>query len=1448
MFKRSSWVVISLVAGLFSVVMPAMGSNFTTGTQTARKFGTHEIVLSGNGAVSKPFDTVATVTFTPPSGPARAITVRAFYDGENTWRARVYVTETGTWQWSSSAVFDPLLNGNSGWFAAVDSILPGRVKPQPGNAKGWLTEDGRSFLSVSDTEWLLLSQDSQLIRNWQQLTQNDAARDINVLGPVAFLEDWGTGDIPNQGKNEAWPGEISMDYTRYDLTKFQSAENRLIWIFDNYPDIFISAMLFGTQGLDTWLGLQTSEQNSTMDYMIARWSAFPSLIWLVREDQDIPNSVTLAFNREIINYFSANEPWRHLISTERCQGGGCASFVQIHTTAGNSYDLAGLTSEASLGHRIRAVDGVGNLSTSYSDVASTMAQAATSGLVAAYAFNEGVGTTVADASGNNNIGILLNGPTWTMAGKYGNALAFDGVNDLVLISSSASLNLSTGMTLEAWVYPTASQSGWRTIIQRQVDAYLLHASNDEGALRPAGGGTFNSGLGYTGAPSALGVNTWSHVTLTWNGTTLQLYVNGTQVVSMSQGGTLQTAAGGAGAIQIGGNSPYGEYFIGRIDEVRIYNRALSAAEIQTDMSTTVVPTVVDTTRPSNPTGLTATAAGASQINVAWTASTDAGGSGLAGYRVERCQGALCKTFAQIATASANSYMDTGLTAGKTYRYRVRAVDGAGNLSTNYSNVASATTQVPDTTRPSKPTGLTATAAGASQINVAWTASTDAGGSGLAGYRVERCPGAGCTSFAQIATASANSYGDTGLTVGAGYSYRVRAVDGAGNLSTNYSNVASATTQVPDMTQPSDPTGLTATAAGASQINVAWTASTDAGGSGLAGYRVERCPGAGCTSFAQIATASANSYGDTGLTVGAGYSYRVRAVDGAGNLSTNYSNVASATTHVPDMTQPSDPTGLTATAAGASQINVAWTASTDAGGSGLAGYRVERCPGAGCTSFAQIATASANSYGDTGLTAGAGYSYRVRAVDGAGNLSTNYSNVASATTQTISTQSYGLEWPGDGAVRRMLYWHNPFPIYDATYIFKVYPRKKTSGLYRYYTMFFWGNDGTFIWDGGNANTYYGAHPYPVPAPGGPGQWEIAVNGGDYLTGTEVQWDRWYTQAFRAWRESPSITHHEFYWDWPDTSKVISRTYVDSAWANSNPPTPAIVIGQTPDLRGESWGGYPGWEEFNGIIRGIQIYSGLLSLADIQSEIAGPQSTTAGQNLMWYLNVDPRPNDVTDKKGIGVAHNPSWSGTTALEWTDQPSPPPDTTPPSIPTNPNATSVSSSQINFSWTASTDAGGSGLAGYRVERCPGAGCTSFAQIATASANSYGDTGLTAGASYSYRVRAVDGAGNLSTNYSNVASATTQVPDMTQPSDPTGLTATAAGASQINVAWTASTDAAGSGLAGYRVERCPGAGCTSFAQIATASANSYGERGERGDRHQCPSSLSPFPPSAFALP
>jgi chitodextrinase len=96
--------------------------------------------------------------------------------------------------------------------------------------------------------------------------------------------------------------------------------------------------------------------------------------------------------------------------------------------------------------------------------------------------------------------------------------------------------------------------------------------------------------------------------------------------------------------------------------------------------------------------------------------------------------------------------------------------------------------------------------------------------------------------------------------------------------------------------------------------------------------------------------------------------------------------------------------------------------------------------------------------------------------------------------------------------------------------------------------------------------------------------------------------------------------------------------------------------------------------------------------------------------------------------------------------------DTTPPTAPANLSATAISSSAINLTWTASTD--NVGVSAYLIERCQGAGCSNFAQIASSPSTSFNDTGLSSSASYSYRVRASDAAGNLS-SYSNVASATT---------------------------------------------------------------------------------------------
>ncbi len=396
----------------------------------------------------------------------------------------------------------------------------------------------------------------------------------------------------------------------------------------------------------------------------------------------------------------------------------------------------------------------------------------------------------------------------------------------------------------------------------------------------------------------------------------------------------------------------------------------------------------DTTPPTGPASLTATATSSTAISLTWSAATDT--VGVTGYRVERCQGVSCTAFAQIATPTGTSYSNSGLAAGTTYRYRVRATDAAGNLGP-YSAIATATTSsAPDTTPPTAPASLTATATSSTAISLTWSAATDT--VGVTGYRVERCQGVSCTTFAQIATPTGTSYSNSGLAAGTTYRYRVRATDAASNLGP-YSAIATATTSsAPDTTPPTAPASLTATAMSSTAISLTWSAATDT--VGVTGYRVERCQGVSCTPLTQIATPAGTSYTDSGRPPATPYRYRVRATDAAGNLGA-YSAIASATTASwTDTTPPSAPGNLTSTPSGATGIALSWTASTD--NVGVTGYRVERCTGAACASFAQVATTTVPSFSDSGLAASASYRYRVRATDAAGNLS-GYSNVTTTTT-------------------------------------------------------------------------------------------------------------------------------------------------------------------------------------------------------------------------------------------------------------------------------------------------------------------------------------------------------------------------------------------------------------------------------------------------------------------
>jgi len=236
----------------------------------------------------------------------------------------------------------------------------------------------------------------------------------------------------------------------------------------------------------------------------------------------------------------------------------------------------------------RARDAAGNNTVS-SPVNVTVNNSAPSGLVLALGLNEGSGSTANDASGTGNNG-TLNGASWNGSGKYGGALSFDGANDWLTVADANNLDLTTGMTLEAWVYPTALNS-WETALLKEAGnelAYSLYADNngnDTGGPRRPAGYIRQGSNSYTATGSSqLPLNTWTHLAATYDGSALRLYVNGTQVSSLARSGSINTSTG---PLRVGGNAVWGEYFNGSIDEVRVYSRALTTAEIQSDMDTPI---------------------------------------------------------------------------------------------------------------------------------------------------------------------------------------------------------------------------------------------------------------------------------------------------------------------------------------------------------------------------------------------------------------------------------------------------------------------------------------------------------------------------------------------------------------------------------------------------------------------------------------------------------------------------------------------------------------------------------------------------------------------------------------------------------------------------------------------------------------------------------------------
>jgi hypothetical protein len=182
------------------------------------------------------------------------------------------------------------------------------------------------------------------------------------------------------------------------------------------------------------------------------------------------------------------------------------------------------------------------------------------GLVAAYSFSEASGATVLDSSGNANHG-TISGATRTAAGQYDAALDFDGNNDLVTVPDSSSLDLTNGMTVEAWVRPLTT-SGWRTVVLKEQSSNYLYALYSSGSEnnRPNGRVRLRGSNISVNGTSRLTTSIWTHLATTFDGSNLRLYVNGTLVATRAASGrsqALRARSGSAAAPSSGGISEAG---------------------------------------------------------------------------------------------------------------------------------------------------------------------------------------------------------------------------------------------------------------------------------------------------------------------------------------------------------------------------------------------------------------------------------------------------------------------------------------------------------------------------------------------------------------------------------------------------------------------------------------------------------------------------------------------------------------------------------------------------------------------------------------------------------------------------------------------------------------------------------------------------------------------------
>ncbi|CAG0951391.1 MAG: hypothetical protein OIN86_08545 [Candidatus Methanoperedens sp.] len=465
---------------------------------------------------------------------------------------------------------------------------------------------------------------------------------------------------------------------------------------------------------------------------------------------------------------------------------GYSTTIDTNLVSYHSQALSGLTPSTLYHYRVKSRDVAGNLAISSDQTFTT--PGVDLSLIAYWKFDENTGTTASDSSVNKNNGII-SGATWTQ-GVFGNALSFNGNSNYLEIQNSSSLDsIDKEITIEAWIKTPLTTRG--TIVEKWLydptnDRAYVFTVNTDGSLSMliSENGQYPSKTGILGSSNKVPANTWTHVAVTSDGNTIRMYINGNldpnTAVSPAGGIYASNANLHLGAWQYSSTGKIA-YFSGSLDEVKIYNRALSTSEILADykgdnISLDTIPPIRSIGQPSG------------TINSS-TATLSLNTNEAATCRYTTTANTAYDLMTSTTTVSdmSHSWPLSGLTNGLKIYY-IKCKDTAGNKNTD-DHAISFTVSLLSDTNPPVISAISSSAIISSGATISWT--TNEASDSQVEYGTTTSYGTSTTLNTNLVTSHSQSL--SGLTASTLYHYRLKSKDAAGNLAISGDNTFTTST-------------------------------------------------------------------------------------------------------------------------------------------------------------------------------------------------------------------------------------------------------------------------------------------------------------------------------------------------------------------------------------------------------------------------------------------------------------------------------------------------------------------------------------------------------------------------------------------------------------------------------------------------------------------------------